>query len=576
MTVFQEAAGLSRLRPDDPREVAGYRLLARIGEGGMGSVYLSHTRGGQPVALKVVRRELAQDEEFRRRFQQEVRAARQVQGYHVVPVVDHDTTGSRPWLATSYVPGMPLDAALAAYGPLPLAAVLRLVGCVAEALRAVHAADVVHRDLKPGNVLLGADGPWVIDFGIARAADHTQLTRSGHLIGTPQYMSPEHANGEALTAATDVFSLGLIAAVAATGRHPYGDGGGITTAARIANTETRPPDLSGYPDGLRPLLEGCLAADPAGRPGAEELARLCERGAGRSLRDLDGWLPGPLAADIARRADAARQVSSGDFGPGSGGPGAGADAGSASYTPTEPVHPGGPADPGRFASAPTRTAQVRPAAVGAGGGGRRAAIVGAVIAAVVVGGLLYALAAPGDAPGGAPAPTPPVAGSTPPVTPQSTGPRGATSAPAYQVLLQGVPLSVSPPDTISSGVQVDLDAPKVDPTHQMSGSDAEFNYSDDYLTFNTPTGKAASATPQACLTAANTTPLPAQLPGKALGPGNAIRAGDVLCTVTSKGNLAMWQISDAQPTANYFRTPAFTGRLTLWKLPAGAGGHGGQ
>lgn len=299
------ASPLQPLAPQDPREAAGYRLLARIGEGGMGTVYLSHTRGGQPVALKVIRREYAQDEEFRRRFQQEVQAARRVQGYHVVPVVDHDTTGDRPWLATTYVPGLPLDEALVRYGPLPLPTVLQLVGCAAEALRAVHAAGVIHRDLKPSNILLGAGGPWVIDFGIARAADSTQITRSGGLIGTPQFMSPEHANGLPLTPASDLFSLGLIAAVAATGRHPYGQAGAITLATMIANTSIRPPDLTGYPDVLRTLLERCLTADPAVRPAPAELAELCERAAGRNLRDFAGWLPEPVAAEIVRREAAA-------------------------------------------------------------------------------------------------------------------------------------------------------------------------------------------------------------------------------------------------------------------------------
>jgi predicted Ser/Thr protein kinase len=273
----------------------------------MGTVFLSHTRGGQPVALKVIRREYARDEEFRRRFQQEVTAARRVQGYHVVPVVDHDTTGDQPWLATSYVAGLPLDEALARYGALPLPAALQLVGCAAEALRAVHGAGVIHRDLKPSNVLLAANGPWVIDFGIARAAESTQITRSGGLIGTPQFMSPEHANGLDLTPATDVFSLGLIAAVAATGRHPYGQAGAITLAAKIANTAIRPPDLSDYPDALRPLLERCLVADPTARPAPAEIAELCERGAGRALRDFAGWLPGPLTAEIARREAAAQR-----------------------------------------------------------------------------------------------------------------------------------------------------------------------------------------------------------------------------------------------------------------------------
>ncbi|MFF3716151.1 serine/threonine-protein kinase [Streptomyces prasinus] len=272
----------------------------------MGTVYLSLTRGNQPVAFKVIRREYTQDQEFRRRFEAEARAARAVQGYHIAPVVDHDTAGSPPWLATTFIPGLPLDEALTAHGPLPVPTALHLVGCAAAALQAVHAAGVIHRDMKPSNILLGADGPWVIDFGIAKATDSTQLTRSGGFIGTPQYMSPEHAHGRPLTPATDVFSLGLIAAVAATGRHPYGDAGAITLATQIANTESRPPDLTGYPAPLRAVLERCLAADPGARPAPAELAALCEAGAGRPLRDFSGWLPPAVAADITARE---RQLS---------------------------------------------------------------------------------------------------------------------------------------------------------------------------------------------------------------------------------------------------------------------------
>ncbi|WRZ54784.1 serine/threonine protein kinase [Streptomyces sp. NBC_01314] len=281
-------------------------MQARIGEGGMGTVYLSHTRGGQPVALKVIRREYGQDPDFRRRFEQEVQAARRVQGYHIVPVVDHDTNGELPWLASAFIAGIPLHDALVAFGPLPLPAVFQLVGCAARALTSIHAAGVIHRDLKPSNILLGSQGPFVIDFGIARAADATHLTQSGGLIGTPQYMSPEHALGEQVTPATDVFSLGLIAAVAATGRHPYGDGGAITIAAQIANTAQRPPKLDGYDERLRPLLERCLTAEPAERVGTEELATLCQESAGRGLSDFSGWLPAPLTAEIARREQSAQ------------------------------------------------------------------------------------------------------------------------------------------------------------------------------------------------------------------------------------------------------------------------------
>ncbi|WP_414720922.1 serine/threonine protein kinase [Streptomyces sp.] len=271
----------------------------------MGAVYFTRTRGGQPVALKLIRREFAQNPDFRARFEAEVQAARRVSGYHIVPVVDHDMGSDQPWIASAYVPGVPLDEALAAFGPLPLPTVFQLIGCTAHALGMVHAASVMHRDLKPSNILLGSHGPWVIDFGIARATDTTQLTQTGGFVGTPQFMSPEHALGKTVTPATDIFALGLIAAMVATGRHPYGDGSGFSIAATIANTEQRPPDLSGYPDALRPLLEACLKADPAQRPLPAALADWCAQASGRALRDFGNWLPAPLAGEIARREQAA-------------------------------------------------------------------------------------------------------------------------------------------------------------------------------------------------------------------------------------------------------------------------------
>ncbi|MET9660741.1 serine/threonine-protein kinase [Streptomyces sp. NPDC006510] len=298
------------LRADDPREISGYALRARVGEGGMGTVYLSHTRGGQPVALKVIRREYAQSAEFRVRFAREVAAARRVSGYHLVPVVDHDTEGTQPWLATQYVPGLPLDAVLGAHGPLPTAAVLQLTGCLAGALDAVHTAGVIHRDIKPGNLLLSASGPWLLDFGIARAADTRTLTTVGRLIGSPKHMSPEHALGRELTTASDVFTLGLLAAEAATGQHPYGRGHGLAVAARIAGTDREPPLLDHHPRPLRQLLRRCLAARPEERPTAREVAELCGQALagedGRGLRVFTGWLPDPVAAAVARIETATR------------------------------------------------------------------------------------------------------------------------------------------------------------------------------------------------------------------------------------------------------------------------------
>ncbi|MGW7332883.1 serine/threonine-protein kinase, partial [Streptomyces sp. NPDC054840] len=205
------------LRADDPAVVGGYRLAAVLGAGGMGKVYLSYTPGGRPIAIKVIRPEFSEDPEFRRRFQQEVRAAERVQGLYTAPVIDSDTEGAQPWLATAYVPGPSLAHAVARHGALPVRSVLLLTVGVAEALNVIHGAGIVHRDLKPANVLLASDGPRVIDFGIARAADSTALTSTGVSVGTPAFMAPEQASAGTVTPATDVFALGQIAAFTAIG-----------------------------------------------------------------------------------------------------------------------------------------------------------------------------------------------------------------------------------------------------------------------------------------------------------------------------------------------------------------------
>ncbi|WP_077798049.1 serine/threonine-protein kinase [Streptomyces sp. JHA26] len=266
------------LQDDDPRTVAGYRLAARLGAGGMGRVYLSHTRGGRPVAVKVVRSELADDPTFRRRFGREIKAARRVKGAYTAELIDADPDGVPPWLATLYVPGPSLSGAVARSGPLPVPAVLWLMAGVAEALQAIHGAGIVHRDLKPANVLLAADGPRVIDFGISLAADSTAHTATGTTIGTPQYMAPEQASGGDVTAATDVFSLGQTAAFAALGRPLYGDGPAATVLYRIVHSE---PDLSDLPERLRTLLGRCLAADPEARATPAEIVEWCRRELGR-------------------------------------------------------------------------------------------------------------------------------------------------------------------------------------------------------------------------------------------------------------------------------------------------------
>ncbi|WP_405787304.1 serine/threonine-protein kinase [Streptomyces sp. NBC_01367] len=272
------------LRADDPSTVAGYRIAARLGAGGMGRVYLSHTQGGRPVAIKVVRPELAEDPAFRRRFRREVEAARRVRGAYTAELIDADADGTPPWLATLYVPGPSLSQAVARRGPLPLPAVLWLLAGVAEALQAIHDAGIVHRDLKPSNVLLAADGPRVIDFGISLASDTTAHTATGAAIGTPQYMSPEQASAGEVTAAADVFALGQTAAYAALGEPLYGTGPSATVLYRIVHSA---PDLSRLPQELRPLIARCLAADPQDRATPAEIVAWCRTELGEDA-DADG------------------------------------------------------------------------------------------------------------------------------------------------------------------------------------------------------------------------------------------------------------------------------------------------
>ncbi|MDT9682767.1 protein kinase [Streptomyces sp. TRM76323] len=295
-TVFQP------LEEDDPRSVAGYRLAARLGAGGMGKVYLSYTPGGRPVAIKVIRPDFAQDAEFRRRFAQEVQAAQRVQGLYTAPVIDADTDAREPWLATAYVPGPSLADAVQKHGPMPVDTVLLLVAGIAEALQVIHGAGIVHRDLKPGNVLLASDGPRVIDFGIARAADATSLTSSGVTIGTPSFMAPEQAAGSQVTPATDVFALGQVAAYASLGSPAFGEGTSHGVLYRIVHEE---PSLDGLPEQLRELVGRCLAKDPAERPSVAEVLTMCQRASDQTaLRRPDEWLPGAVAADITTRAAA--------------------------------------------------------------------------------------------------------------------------------------------------------------------------------------------------------------------------------------------------------------------------------
>ncbi|MEU6706626.1 serine/threonine-protein kinase [Streptomyces wuyuanensis] len=298
---------MEQLASGDPRRIGAYRLLARLGAGGMGQVYLARSDRGRTVAVKLVRRELAEQEEFRSRFRQEVAAARQVGGAWTAPVLDADTEAEVPWVATGYVAGPSLHSVVSggqgspAHGPLPEHSVRTLAAGLARALADIHSAGIVHRDLKPSNILITIDGPRVIDFGIARALEtvaDSGLTRTGALVGSPGFMAPEQVRGDRITPACDVFCLGSVLAYAAGGRLPFGsaDSGVHAQMFRIAEEE---PDLSGVPESLRELIRDCLHKDPGARP---PLERIRERAGGVSEDSSVPWLPGALIAQLGSHA----------------------------------------------------------------------------------------------------------------------------------------------------------------------------------------------------------------------------------------------------------------------------------
>ena len=256
------------LQAADPRLIGPYQLLGRLGAGGMGRVFLGMSAAGRPVAVKIVHAELAADPEFRARFGSEVAAARKVSGLFTALVVDADVDAPVPWLATSYVAGPSLSETVRSRGPLTAGSLLSLAAGLAKSLTAIHAAGVVHGDLKPSNVLLAPDGPRVIDFGISQAAEATPLGRAGLVVGTPSFMSPEQAQGQDVGPLSDVFSLGAVLAFAATGRKPFGTGPPAAVLERVVRGTA---DLKGAPAEVRPLIERCLSRDPNRRPTAAEL-----------------------------------------------------------------------------------------------------------------------------------------------------------------------------------------------------------------------------------------------------------------------------------------------------------------
>ncbi|WP_442806433.1 protein kinase domain-containing protein [Streptomyces sp. NBC_01317] len=274
---------MMRLRREDPRVVGSFRLHRRLGAGGMGVVYLGSDRRGQRVALKVIRPDLAEDQEFRSRFAREVSAARRIRGGCTARLVAADLDAERPWFATQYVPGPSLHDKVNEDGPLSAAEVASVGAALSEGLVAVHEAGVVHRDLKPSNILLSPKGPRIIDFGIAWATGASTLTHVGTAVGSPGFLAPEQVRGVAVTPATDVFSLGATLAYAATADSPFGQGSSEVMLYRVVHEEAQ---LYGVPDALAPLVRACLAKDPEDRPSTLQLSMRLKEIAAREAQGV--------------------------------------------------------------------------------------------------------------------------------------------------------------------------------------------------------------------------------------------------------------------------------------------------
>lgn len=274
---------MMRLRREDPRVVGSFRLHRRLGAGGMGVVYLGSDRRGQRVALKVIRPDLAEDQEFRSRFAREVSAARRIRGGCTARLVAADLEADRPWFATQYVPGPSLHDKVAEEGPLSAAEVASIGAALSEGLVAVHEAGVVHRDLKPSNILLSPKGPRIIDFGIAWATGASTLTHVGTAVGSPGFLAPEQVRGAAVTPATDVFSLGATLAYAAMADSPFGHGSSEVMLYRVVHEE---PQLYDVHDALAPLVSACLAKDPEERPSTLQLSMRLKEIAAREAQGL--------------------------------------------------------------------------------------------------------------------------------------------------------------------------------------------------------------------------------------------------------------------------------------------------
>jgi serine/threonine protein kinase len=448
--------GMRELRAGEPRAIGPYRIVGVIGAGGMGQVFLGIGPDGRLAAIKQIVSTLAENPTFRQRFVHEIDASRKVSGAFTAAIMDADPHAPSPWLASVFVPAPGLDSVVSEYGPLPEPVIRRLAVGLALALQEIHRAGLIHRDLKPGNVLLTDDGPRVIDFGIAHIIDAAhRLTRTGAVIGTPAYMSPEQLDDRPLTPASDVFALGAVLVYAATGRLPFGEAAHLLMY-RLATAE---PDLRDAPPALRPMLAACLHNDPTRRPTPQQLLHVIG-----PLGPADDWLPAPIHQLIHTHAEQARRLS---------GAPAHSDPHAARSTPTSTIPPG-----------PTSVRQPLPSSPAPAATPRRRLrgwqIAVAVGAALVLGASvpfgIQAFTGPQggpEQPGALPisqTPAPPTSQTPAPLTPQTPPPTSV--APPNTLDWTTLPPFTEPDDLLFS--QSFATALPSWPTGRSNGADLEF------------------------------------------------------------------------------------------------------
>jgi WD40 repeat protein len=521
---------VDRLQPGDPSQIGPFRLLSRLGEGGMGRVFLGESPGGRNVAIKVVHPHYASDPEFCRRFAREVAAARQVGGFHTAAVVGADPDAYPPWMASAYIPGPSLAEAVSGGGPLDEAGVRRLGAALAEGLAAIHDCGLIHRDLKPSNVILAADGPRILDFGIAKAVDATALTGSSAVIGTLRYMSPEQLQGQQVTPQSDVFALGTVLAYAATGNDPFA---APTMPAVITRILTGLPDLDLLSGDLRGIIGECLAKNPSDRPTPGDLlarfGRPVFRGPAVTAPPAPAPAPVPAAGPVLL-PDPAPEPWSAESG---GAVRAAREPFPASTVNVSAVVPAGRTDPPAAAAS-------RPARKPARSASRRRTGLIAAGAVVVVGlatvGIFMLVNRPAPRLSGA---------GTPPATSSATATHQASASTAAGKLTA----TLTPPNR----------DPGDDPITMVAfgpgGTLATGNNNGSIYLWNTATGK---------LTATLTNPGGDPPASMAFGPGGILASG-------GGGVIYLWNTATGKLTAT-LTNPANPGIISVYSVAFGPGG----